>query len=189
MRPLHDVLKYVAPITGGDKNRIYGVARAIREANMIPTSGGPNRREKIGSEHLALLSIGWCLDSHIRDLPDEVVKRFNLPDEDGNILGDVIAKRIEAFKILRKDNPSRAEAAFIIATAKTRFDFDLDEARVTATVDLPNGTQVQTVYGPQDAPWLDTRINRSCSLSAKVIHDLAMLLHFGELPPRVARAA
>jgi hypothetical protein len=48
------------------------VARAIREANMIPTSGGPNRREKIGSEHLALLIIGWCLDSPIHELPDEV---------------------------------------------------------------------------------------------------------------------
>lgn len=188
-RPAHDILPYIEAITGVDHNRVYGVFRGLRLAGLLPTSGGPNRREKIDSEHLGIFDIGLCLNSPIHELPDDVVKYANLCDEDGNRLLDVLTKRIEAFKILRKDNPKGKEAAFIIAAAKTRFDFDLGEPRVRATVDLPNGTQVQTVYGPQVAPWLDTTINRSCSLSGKVIHDLAMLLHFGELPPRVARAA
>jgi hypothetical protein len=163
-----NLIRNLPKLTGMSEATVRGVYRKLNEAGFLPSSHGATIA-KLGPTHVIMLLLALMADVPAKDAVSAGRAYYALADEHGNAVGEVLTNMLNSF---RSVNPAAALAY------KSRVELDCDSPRVRIVSECDDGSNIETLYGVHEKPWLDVRVRRSMTVSGKVLFDLAMGVHF-----------
>jgi hypothetical protein len=172
MIPASELVPRVAGITGLPYSTVYSVKRRFVETGIWPSSRGAHVPD-LNTRHVVLMLLALLADVPAKDASTTALHYYSLVDADGDKLGDVLVKLIDAFKDTTSD---LAKVGF-----KSRLEVDCGRPRACLNLHCTDGNE-EILYGVQRAQWEDLIVRRSMTISGRCLFHLARGTHFNRWP-------
>ncbi|MGX4804343.1 hypothetical protein [Bradyrhizobium guangdongense] len=173
-----NIYEGVADATNTPIATVQQLKRRFVETREWPSSRGAHV-PKLGTKELVLILLALLSGAEFRDCVSSAKALWNLKDEHGQKLGDVLVRAVNSF------HPSLKDLPFAVLAYKAVVTVDTNMQRATITYQSNDGP-FDVVYG-EASP--DVRVRRSQSISGATLFSLAAILFKDRWDARALQAA